>query len=74
MAGDDHAKAIASLETKMDLVLESVKEIKMYYVQKAQFEDLKERVDKLENAPTKYVNTLISLAGIAVALFAVFHK
>jgi hypothetical protein len=71
--GDDQ-RAIASLETKVDLVLDSIKEIKMYYVQKAQFEDLKERVDKLENAPHRWITTSISAISAAVAIIAIIMK
>lgn len=73
MAGEEQ-RAIASLEAKVDLLLDSIKEIKTYYVQKAQFEDLKERVEKLENAPHRWVTTAISAVSAGVAIIAIIMK
>jgi hypothetical protein len=73
MAGEEQ-KAIASLEAKMDLLIKSVDEIKLYYVQKVQFEALEKRVEKLENAPYRWVNTAISAISAAVAVIAIIMK
>jgi hypothetical protein len=63
--GDE--REVAELSTKMDMMIDFMKELKTElntnYVQKVQFEDLKERVLKIENAPFKWLSMIIAIAG-----------
>lgn len=74
--GDE--REMGKLEAKMDMLIESIGELRTSlnanYVQKVQFEDLKERVQKLENAPHKWVSVAISAISVSVAILALVFK
>lgn len=53
---------LATIETKVEMVLIAIDKL----VSKAEYEELKRRVDKLEAAPTRWLPILI--AGVALLL------
>ena len=75
-------RELGELNGKMDLVLQSITELKTSmstnYVQKVQFEDLKERVVKIENAPHKWIATTVAvlsfLASATIGIIALVLK
>lgn len=67
-----NAERLAKLEAKMDLLLESFntmsKSLNTQYVRQIEFDDLKRRVDKLENAPSRWIPIIIAGASLLFAL------
>jgi len=55
---------LATLETKVDMVLIAIDKL----VTKAEHEELKRRVDRLESAPTKWIPNIIAGASLLLVL------
>jgi len=61
-------REIGELKAKLDMVLDTVKDLKTNYVTVEAYRSLETRVNRIENAPTKWLPIIIS----AVSLLMVF--
>lgn len=62
MSDKDSGERLATIETKVEMVLIAIDKL----VSKAEYEELKRRVDKMEAAPTRWLP--IFIAGAALLL------
>lgn len=70
--GDE--REMGRLEAKVDMLIESVKllteSLKKDYVPRT---ELEQRLNKLENAPNKWMANGISILSLLVAAWAIYH-
>lgn len=73
---------IARLETKLDTMLESIRELKATltssYVPRAEleqrFSNIEHRIERLEASPQRWFSNAVSLISVGIALLAYFTK
>jgi len=61
---------LAALETKVDMVLIAIDKL----VTKAEYEELKRRVDRLENAPTRWIPNILGGASLLIVFIQSLMK
>lgn len=89
MGEKDTTERLATLETKMDLILQSVKDLnntlRANYVPRSELElrfqgieremaEFKGELSELKRAPGKWVDRAMAIGGVAIAMLAFIYK
>lgn len=61
---------LATVEAKLDMLINSVNQL----VTKAEYEELKRRVDRLENAPTRWIPNILGGASLLIVFIQSLMK
>lgn len=69
---------LASMETKMDMVLKAIEDLTKNYPTTTyvdlRFQSHDERLKKVESAPAKWFTSILSIVSILVAVYAIYHN